>query len=221
VMKKYVSIILILIISFFLVTGASMLPKLDIAKGINIMSILKVLNLPQRTLIYINKLFTGEKNARPLLPLKEKSSDDLFRLLIISLMGAIVVPVTFRLTRPGALSLYSCDTSGGISGRSPPSDSKDRQALPASIMKFNSARERRSTVCMTADSSEDGVSGQSDSDSDNSNLSFKTGYQIAFDGLICTIYKCMFSDIPHTYMCKQRDIFMCREEEKTWRLLLS
>ena len=221
-MKKYVSIILILIIGFFLVTSSVMLPKLDIAKNINIMSILKVLNLPQRTIIYINSLFSGEKSDMPAVPKKEAGGDHLFRHLIISLMGALVLPVTFRLTEPEELPLYSSDNSGGASGRAPPPDSGQRTGgSPREALKFNSSRERRSTVSINKDSSDDGVSGQSDPDPDNSShslTSLKEISQILFDNFCDIIAEYSVRGIPFTYMCKERDILLCRKKGTIWRL---
>ena len=101
--KKIISVFVVITIICGICTYAAMLPELDVIRNINIMEIVKFLNLPERTVFYINRIFSNDKGNLPVSGEKNTSGQEkALRFLIFSVMSAILLPATSFLVRPGS-----------------------------------------------------------------------------------------------------------------------
>lgn len=120
--KKVLSICIVVLFVLFLFTNTSILPKLELIKKINAMEIFKMFVFPARTLFYLNKIFTGERKEIPLTSSRKGSEDknNTFKILILSIMTAILIPVSIKLIRPDLMPYPMLVTLCGRGRRSPP-----------------------------------------------------------------------------------------------------
>jgi hypothetical protein len=150
--KKLISICVSIFLVFFIFTSCTFLPKLELTRKVNVMDIIRIFAFPARTLVYLNKIFTNERKEIPVSSGSENSekNNKIFKILLISMMSAILIPASIRLVKPGFMPYPTLSILNG----------RRNKAAPPLLLGFNrysscrvifgrqnNRRERRSASC--------------------------------------------------------------------------
>ena len=120
------------------------------------MEIVRFLNLPERTVFYINKMFSNETGKSPVDRKSNGSKHEkVLRFLILSIMTAILMPVTFSIVKPDCISFIHSQLISGRCSRAPPISGALRSVPPDTYSRQNRQRERHSSAARTVTDNSD------------------------------------------------------------------
>jgi len=166
-MKRLVSLFVVLVFAAVLFTGTALLPELEIAKKINVMAIVNVFRLPERTILYLNKIFSNNTKEIPASSSQDSRKDFLFKLLLTTIMTAMIIPAVYKVSEP-QLAPYTLTSILNVRCmRAPPAYSEHNPAAGSSGGRQR-RRERKSTSfkSVSSDNDDSGCSSQSDPSTD-------------------------------------------------------